>query len=121
MQIEIGPKGKRVVAVAREWPGLSRGDKTEEAAIDRLQSYLPRYAHIARLAGLESEFADASSVDVIDHYPGTGSTDFWGISFGFSDHDRQLMSIAELDRELALLQACWACIDDAGGSVSEIL
>ena len=42
--LEIGPKGKKVVAVAPDWPGLERGDKTGEAALERLQAYLPRYA-----------------------------------------------------------------------------
>ena len=38
VMLEIGPKGKRVVAVAPDWPGLERGAKTEEAAIARLQA-----------------------------------------------------------------------------------
>ena len=37
--LEIGPKGKKVVAVAPDWPGLARGAKTGEAAIERLRSY----------------------------------------------------------------------------------
>ena len=40
--LEIGLKGKRVAAVAPDWPGLERGAKTGEAAIERLQSYLDR-------------------------------------------------------------------------------
>ena len=52
--LEIGPKGKQVVAVAPDWPGLERGAKTEEAAIARLQAYLPRYAPVAKLAGMEA-------------------------------------------------------------------
>ena len=28
--LEIGPKGKKVVAVAPDWPGLERGAKTVE-------------------------------------------------------------------------------------------
>lgn len=31
--LEIGPKGKKVAAVAPDWPGLERGAKTEEAAM----------------------------------------------------------------------------------------
>ena len=31
--LEVGPKGKRVVAVAPDWPGLVRGAKTEEAGL----------------------------------------------------------------------------------------
>jgi hypothetical protein len=50
--LEIGPKGKKVVTVAPDWPGLERGAKTEEAAIARLLSYLPRYARVATLAGM---------------------------------------------------------------------
>src|SRR5213082_989674 len=112
VMLEIGPKGKKVVAVAPDWPGLERGAKTEEAAIERLQSYLPRYAPVARLAGMEGAFAAITTVDVVEHYPGTGSTDFWGISFAFSDIDRQDMSSEDLERELTLMQACWAFFDD---------
>src|SRR3954468_12286845 len=90
--LEIGPKGKRVVAVAPDWPGLSRGAKTEDAAVERLRSYLPRYAPVAKLAGMDAAFAAGSTVDVVDRYPGVGSTDFWGISFAFSEIDRQAMS-----------------------------
>ena|SRR5579883_1553259 len=106
--LEIGPKGKKVVAVAPDWPGLERGDKIGEAAIARLQSYLPRYAQIAKLAGMEAAFAALSTVDIVEQYRGTGSTDFWGVSFAFSSIDRQDLSSAELERELSLLQACWA-------------
>ena len=55
--LEIGPKGKRVVAVAPDWPGLERGAKTGEAAIERLLSYVPRYAAVTKLAGMEAAFA----------------------------------------------------------------
>ena len=116
--LEIGPKGKKVVAVAPDWPGLERGAKTGEAAIERLQSYLPRYAQVAKLAGMEAEFAAITTVDVVERYPGTGSTDFWGISFAFSGIDRQDMSSEELERELTLMQACWAFFDDVRSRVS---
>ncbi len=116
--LEIGPKAKKVVAVAPDWPGLERGAKTAEAAIERLRSYLPRYARIAKLAGMDAEFAAVTTIDVVDEYPGSGSTDFWGISFAFSGIDRQDMSSAELVRELRLMQACWAFFDDVRSRVS---
>jgi hypothetical protein len=102
VMLETGPKGKRVVAVAPDWPGLARGAKTEQAAIDRLLSYLPRYAPVARLAGMEAAFAASPVVDVVEHYPGIGGTDFWGISFAFSSIDQQPMSDEALERELTL-------------------
>jgi hypothetical protein len=116
--LEIGPKSKKVAAVAPDWPGLERGAKTGEAAIERLQSYLPRYAQVAKLAGMDAEFAALSTVEVVEHYAGTGSTDFWGISFAFSSIDRQDLSSAELERELTLLQACWAFFDEVRSRVS---
>lgn len=116
--LEIGPKGKKVVAVAPDWPGLERGAKTGEAAVERLQSYRPRYAQVATLAGMDAEFAALTGVEVVQHYPGTGSTDFWGISFAFSRIDRQDMSSEELERELTLMRACWALFDEVRERVS---
>jgi hypothetical protein len=116
--LEFGPKGKKVVAVAPDWPGLERGAKTGETAIERLRSYLPRYAKVANFAGMDAEFAAITTVDVVEQYPGTGSTDFWGISFAFSDIDWQDMSSEELERELTLMQACWAFFDDVRSRVS---
>jgi hypothetical protein len=120
--LEIGPKGKQVVAVAPDWPGLERGAKTGEAAIERLLSYVPRYATVANLAGMEAAFAPdpagITGVDVVEQYPGTGSTDFWGISFAFSSIDQQPMSDEALERELTLMRACWTFFDDVRARVS---
>ena len=118
VMLETGPKGKRVVAVAPDWPGLERGAKTEEAAIERLLAYVPRYAAAVKPAGLEAGPAHITGVDVVERYPGTGSTDFWGISFGFSSFDKQAMSAEEMARELALMRACWAFFDEVRGRVS---
>ena len=120
VMLEMGPKGKKVVAVAPDWPGLSRGAKTGEAAIERLRSYVPRYAPVATLAGMEAEFAAIATdtVDVVEHYPGTGSTDFWGISFAFSGSDRQELSRDALERELTLMRACWTFFDQVRSRVS---
>ena len=116
--LELGPKGKRVVAVAPDWPGLERGAKTTEEAIEQLRTYLPRYAPVARLGGLGPEFDAVKGFRVVEQYPGTGSTDFWGISFVSSSIDRKRMSVSELDRELTLMRACWLYFDDVRRRVS---
>ena len=116
--LEIGPKGKKVVAVAPDWPGLERGAKTGEDAIKRLHSYMSRYSQVAKLAEMDAQFDTLENVDVVEQYPGTGSTDFWGISFAFSSIDKQAMSADELERELTLMQACWTFFDDVRGRVS---
>ena len=116
--LEIGLKGKRVVAVAPDWPGLERGATTGEAAIERLLAYVPRYAAVTKLAGMEAVYATNTAVDVVERYPGTGSTDFWGISFAFSGSDQQAISGNTLERELTLMRACWAFFDDVRSRVS---
>jgi hypothetical protein len=67
---------------------------------------------------MEAEFEALKDVKVVEQYPGTGSTDFWGISFAFSSIDRQALSGNELERELALMQACWAFFDGVRRRVS---
>jgi hypothetical protein len=119
--VEIGPKGRHVAVVAPDWPGLERGAKTEAAALQRLLAYVPRYAAVARLADMQAEFAAMTAIEVVERYPGTGSTDFWGISFAFSSLDQQPMSRRELDRELRLLRACWAFFDEVRSRVSSDL
>ena len=119
VMLEVGPKGRKVVAWARDWPGLERGARTSDAAFERLVAYLPRYAAVAKLAGMEAEFAAVTPTrEIVEQYAGTGSTDFWGISFAFSSIDRQDMSSRELARELSLMQACWALFDQVRLRVS---
>ena len=118
LALEVGPKEKKVVAVASEWPGLERGAKTAEEAIEKLRSYLPRFTRVAALAGMGASFAAIKGVDVVEQYPGTGSTDFWGISFAYSSFDQQVVSKKELDRELTLMQACWSFFDEVRARVS---
>ncbi len=117
--LEVGPKGKKVVAVAPDWPGLARGAKTGDAALEVLRSYLPRYSPVARAAGMDpAAFADTTALEVVEQYEGTGSTDFWGISFGFSSIDREPMSSVALERHLTLMRACWSYFDDVRSRVS---
>ena len=115
--LELGPKGKKVVAVAPDWPGLERGGPTAEAATEKLWSYVPRYTEVAGRAGLGDELGQLRGVDVVEEYEGTGSTDFWGISFGFSSLDSH-MTGAELARQLELMRACWSVFDDVRARVS---
>jgi hypothetical protein len=119
--LEIGPKGKKVVAWAPDWPGLSRGAKTADLALERLVTYVPRYLPVATLAGMDATFPTDIVPNVVDEYIGTGSTDYWGISFGYSEIDRAPMSDAALERDLALMQAAWAYFDQIRHQVSDEL
>jgi hypothetical protein len=67
---------------------------------------------------MDTEFASITSSAMVEQYTGTGSTDYWGISFAFSSIDKQAVSKEALDRELTLMQACWTFFDDVRARVS---
>ena len=115
--LEIGKK-RRVVAGAMDWPGLDRWGTSEDDAIEKLLSYVPRYAGVAERAGLGAAFARASVVEVVERVPGSSSTDFWGIAHVPSQIERAVLSPAELERRLDLLRACWTTFDDVAARVS---
>ena len=119
--LEVGKK-RRVVAGALDWPGLDRWGTSEGDAIEKLVSYLPRYARVAERAGNAKAFARAREVDVVERVPGSSSTDFWGIAHVPSDIEREVLSPTDLERRLDLLRACWAEFDDVAARVpAEIL
>jgi hypothetical protein len=115
--LEVGQK-RRVVAGAMDWPGLDRWGTTEDDAIEKLLSYVPRYAGVADRAGKKSAFARARDVEVVERVPGITSTDYWGIAHAPSMIEREVLSAADLERRLGLLQACWAYFEDVAARVS---
>jgi hypothetical protein len=116
--IERGPKGKRSVAFSLDWPGWSRGAKSAELALETLESYREPYRPVAALVGMAGEFDAAGPLEIVEDKVGTGSTDFWGISFSPSATEQGPMGEAELERGITLLRACWAFFDGVAARVS---
>ena len=116
--IERGPKDKRSVAFSIDWPGWSRGAKSAELALETLEAYRERYRPVVDLAGMASEFAAAGPLVIVEERVGTGSTDFWGISFSPSTTEQGPMGEAELERAIRLLRACWSFFDGVAARVS---
>ncbi len=116
--IERGPKEKRSVAFAIDWPGWSRGAKTAELALETLESYRERYRSVASLAGMARDFDAAGPLEIVEDKIGTGSTDFWGISFSPSAAEHGPMDEAQLERGMTLLRASWAFFDGVAARVS---
>lgn len=118
--LESGKK-RKVVAGAMDWPGLDRWGTSEDDALDKLSSYLPRYAGVAEWAGMGSAFARASEVKVVERVPGSSSTDFWGIAHVPSQIEAEVLAPADLEGRLDLLRAGWAYFDDTAARVSREL
>jgi hypothetical protein len=110
--------GKRWVAVAADWPGLERGGKTEDEAVEKLARYVPRYVPVAKRVRLGSELESQTDPEIIGRYPGTGSTDFWGISFAPSPIDREPFDAPIFDRQVRLLRSAWTEFDETAARVS---
>jgi hypothetical protein len=105
--VETGTK--RTFAIALDWPGWARFGKTEEQALEALLDYAPRYAEVARRAGLEPPAKDVK-VDVVNRVKGGGSTDF-GVPGEIVEHDREPLKGADRERMLSLVGAAWSVFD----------
>jgi hypothetical protein len=96
--------GKKVFACSLEWPGWCRSGKTDEAALEALDSYAPRYAPVAAAAGLP--FAGEFTFTVTETLPGSTTTDF-GAPDAVPASDLLPLGAVEARRQVELLRASW--------------
>ena len=73
---------------------------------------------MAKRVRLGTEIETQTELDVIGRYPGTGSTDFWGISFAPSPLDREPFDAPAFDRQVRLLRSVWTEFDETAARVS---
>ena len=118
VMIERGSKKAVAVAVALDWPGWNRNGKSEAEALEVLAAYRPRYAKIAKLAGLADVFRAAGEIVVVERVKGSGMTDFYGLSYRSSGSEHEPISDAACERKIALLRASWTHFDDVASRVS---
>jgi hypothetical protein len=109
---------KKVFASAADWPGWSRSGKTDEAAIEALLTYAPRYAPVATLAGFE--LPDSLEAEVVERNEGGSGTDF-GVPSRVTEADARPVSKADADRLAAIVEAAWTTFDGvAAGAPAEL-
>lgn len=113
--LEVGPK--KVFACSLEWPGWCRVAKGEEAAIDLLVDYAPRYRPIAERAGLPFEPGDPV---VVAREPGSEMTDF-GAPYAIPELDQEPIDAETARRGVALLRAAWELFDEVAAESPEDL
>jgi phytoene dehydrogenase-like protein len=100
--------GKKAVAWSLEWPGWCRVRSNEEAAVQALIDYEPRYRLIAQRAGLD--FAPGDLV-VVERLPGDGNT-AWGMPSVIAPVETQPIEAATMQRYVALLRAAWDMLEE---------
>ena len=113
VRVVLEVAGKRSFASAIDWPGWSRGGRTEEDALEALLAYAPRYAAVARRAKVAFRPpATTRGLDVVERIKGDGGTEF-GVPGKPAAAEDGPVSAAELKRLLALLRASWSVFDSA--------
>ncbi|HYM66500.1 MAG TPA: hypothetical protein VEW68_04360 [Patescibacteria group bacterium] len=115
--LEVG--AKRSFASAADWPGWSRGGKGEEAALAALAAYAPRYAAVAKLAGLDLP-ASATDFEVVERQPGNASTDY-GVPGSPAKLESRPVGAKEVERLCRLVEACWSYLDQVRASAPQEL
>ena len=106
--LEIGDK--RVFASALDWPGWTRSGKDEEAALEKLAAYAPRYAAVPKAARMDFSVGVMPEFKVMERVKGNATTDF-GAPGIHASSDIKPLSREEADRICALLAASWKIFD----------
>jgi len=104
IEVLIESTPKKAFASALDWPGWSRSGKTPEAALASLLAYVPRYAPVAKLAGLA--LPDDPRLEVVATREGDASTEF-GVPSVIATRDRTRLTTAEARRRADLVAAAW--------------
>ena len=107
---------KRVFAGAIEWPGWCRSGRTEDAALEALLAYGPRYAKALgrRKLGFVAP-ADVGALRVVERRTGNATTDFGAPAIAPQADDRPI-GPEEAKRLAAIMEACWASLDRAAAA-----
>lgn len=107
--LEVGKQ--RVFAAALEWPGWSRSGRTEEAALEALVDYGPRYkSALGKTAQQLTTPKKSSDFEVMERVTGDSTTDF-GAPGKIPRWDQRQIDQKEVKRLLGVLKAIWEKFD----------
>jgi hypothetical protein len=116
--LEVGDK--RVFAGAIDWPAWARSGRDEDAALEALFAYAPRYARVLKGTRLGFEVpADPSALRVVERLRGTATTDF-GAPDVPPSADTEPIHDADLRRFATLYRACWRAFDRAAEAAASV-
>jgi hypothetical protein len=118
VEVYVEATGKRAFAGAVDWPGWCRSGRDEEAALETLFEYGPRYARV--LKGTSVRFAAParpSTLSIAERMKGDATTDFGAPSIA-PEADATPIDRRWLTRNEKVLQACWRSFDRAVAGVT---
>jgi hypothetical protein len=104
MRVSLEQGKTWVFAAALDWPGWCRRGKGDEAALEALRSYAPRYAAV-----VGPDFI-LSDLEVVGAVAGGATTDF-GAPGARGPWDDEPLDVAEAEMLTARLVACWQAFD----------
>ncbi len=99
---------KKVFACSIDFPGWCRSGRDEEAALEALADYAPRYAEVAERAKVA--FPSDVEFHVLERVKGKGATDF-GIPHEITEADAEPLTASQAARQVGLMEAAWALLD----------
>jgi hypothetical protein len=106
--LEFGDK--RTFASAADWPGWCRAGKNEQAALEALAAYAPRYAAVAKLARVPFP-NEATNFKVVERLKGNATTDFGAPGIP-AKAEAETPNAAQTKRMCDLAEACWTYLDE---------
>jgi len=121
IDVTVEHTAKKTFASAVDWPGWSRGARTEDLALEALARYALRYAPVAAAAGVEFPKAVAIvDLEVVERREGSAGTEF-GVPSHPSGPDRRPLSAAGAENLARLVEAAWSAFDQTALAAPEEL
>ncbi|MCD6020984.1 MAG: uncharacterized protein K0R20_694 [Actinomycetia bacterium] len=118
VEVSVEATGKRAFAGAIDWPGWCRSGKDEEAALETLFGYGPRYERVLKGSGVRfTAPARLSTLSVVERMEGDATTDFGAPSIA-PEADATSIDRRWLTRIEEILRACWGSFDRAVAGVT---
>jgi len=113
IEVAVEATSKRAFASALDWPGWCRSGRNEDAALEALFEYGPRYARVLEGSGVRFPMpARASTLTVVERANGDATTDFGAPSIS-AKAEAAPIDRRWLTRHEKILRACWAALDHA--------
>ena len=113
MDVVVERGSRRTFASALAWPGWSRSARDEDAALEALLGYGPRYAEVLRPARIAFRSPkDAPGLTVVERVKGDAGTDFGAPSVA-AKAEAARVDAKDLRRLRSILEATWNAFDAA--------